>query len=262
MMNSTLSDQMPMNTSSYTEAAAFLIDRRKNSYQRDRLPSSLRPISNDHALAIQRATMETIGQPVGGWKTVLPAGDTLNVAPIFVNDVHKTSPCPIRLDHGVCRIEPEIGFRFAKDLPPREAAYSDEEIKSAIGSTHMALELIENRYSGTEEISYLENLADCLFNQGLFVGPEIPMERAINSAEMDFVLTQGEEKKFKGQHPNSGPILPVLWIANFLREQGIGIKAGQVVITGSFAGVHEVQPGLEFTMEYGGLGVLKATFKR
>ncbi len=237
-----------------TAAAQFLIDRRNKPTCRDRLPTELRPVSYEDALAIQKVTMQLIGDNVGGWKTVLPVGDKLNIGPIFAKTIHKHSPCPIRLERGICRIEPEIAFRFKADLPPRAAAYSDAEIKEAIGATHMALELIENRYSGTEEVTYLENLADCLFNQGVYLGPEIPLEKAIAAAEIDFVLTQGESKPFKGRHPNNGPILPVLWLANFLREGGIGIQAGQVVITGSFAGVHEVKPNSEFTIDYTGLG--------
>lgn len=123
-----------------------------------------------------------------------------------------------------------------------------------MSGTHMALELIEKRYYGSEEVTYLENLADCLFNQGMYLGPAIPMNRASHAAEIDFVLTQGVAKPLKGKHPNHSPILPVLWLANFLRERGMGIQAGQVVITGSFAGVHEVQPNREFSIEYSGLG--------
>lgn len=249
-----------MNQTKIDTAAGFLLERRQNTSQRDRLQSDLRPTSNEDTLAIQKAIMEQIDDTVGGWKTVLPAGDMLNVAPIFSKSIHNTSPCPIRLDKGVCRIEPEIGFRFKNDLPPRDQEYSDDEIKAAIGSSHLALELIENRYGGTEEISYLENLADCLFNQGMYVGPEIPLDIAIASPALDFVLTQDEAKPFKGKHPNNGPILPVLWLANFLRQQGIGIQAGQVVITGSFAGVHEVKTGAEFTMEYAGLGAMTLEF--
>lgn len=237
-------------------AAQFLIDRRNTAAVNSRLAPELRPATTAEALAIQRAIVARMADRIGGWKCVLPAADKLNVAPIFANTIHATSPCPIRLERGVCRIEPEIAFRFKQDLPPRDKAYSDDEIKNALGGTHMALELIENRYTGADEATYLENLADCLFNQGLYLGPEIPMDKAIHSPEIDFVLTQGATRAFKGKHPNNGSILPVLWLTNFLRESGIGIQAGQVVITGSFAGVHEVQPNREFTLEYTGLGKL------
>lgn len=250
-----------MNPSQYATAAQFLLNRRSDPSQRARLSSELRPISNEDSLVIQKSTIELIDDTVGGWKTVLPVGDTLNVAPIFSRNIHNSSPCPIRLDKDVCRIEPEIGFRFNDDLPPRDEEYSEDEIIAALAGTHLALELIENRYAGSEEVTYLENLADCLFNQGMFIGPEIPLDKAIASKEIDFVLSQGEDKSFKGQHPNNGPILPVVWIANFLSQQGLGIKAGQIVITGSFAGVHEVEVGQELTITYGDLGSIVVRFQ-
>ena len=247
-----------MNQTQIDAAADYFIKRRKDSNINHRLAADLRPVTTEDALAIQKATMQLIGDNVGGWKTVLPVGDKLNVAPIFARTIHTQSPCPIRLERGICRIEPEIGFSFKHDLPPRDQAYTDDEIKNALASSHMALELIEKRYNGIEEVTYLENLADCLFNQGMYVGPEIPLDKAMVAAEIGFGLTQGETSKpFVGSHPNKGPILPVLWLANFLREQGIGIKAGQVVITGSFAGVHEVQPDIEFSLEYGDLGQMR-----
>jgi len=250
-----------MNQTQIETAAGFLIERRHNESARDRLAQAMRPATNEDALAIQKAIMEQMGDTVGGWKCVLPAGETLNVAPIFANTIHRQSPCPILLDKGVCRIEPEIAFRFKQDLPPRDTEYGDDEIMAALAGAQLALELIQNRYAGTEEVSYLENLADCLFNQGMYLGPEIPLDKAINSPEIDFVLSQGEASTFKGKHPNNGPIRPVLWLANFLRQQGIGIKAGQLVITGSFDGVHEVEADREMSLAYGGLGSIAVKFR-
>ena len=35
---------------------------------------------------------------------------------------------------------------------------------------------------------------------------------------------------------DADPRRPLYWLAEFLRQQGIGLRAGQVVITGSLAG--------------------------
>lgn len=250
-----------MHASQITAAARFLIERRTNPNIRSRLAPELRPATTDEALAIQKETMSLMGDATGGWKCVLPAAESLNVAPIFAATIHRHSPCPINLDKGVCRIEPEIAFRFKTDLPVRDVEYSEAQITAALGGAHLALEFIENRYTVAEEVSYLENLADCLFNQGMYLGPEIALDRAVAAAEIDFILTQDEPKLFKGKHPNKGPLLPVLWLANFLRQMGIGIQAGQVVITGSFAGVHEVKPQRELTIEYTGLGKMSVVLQ-
>ena len=245
-----------MNREHVEAAASFLIERRSGNIQGDRLPVELRPLTMEDALAIQKQVMQEIGDQVGGWKCVLPAGENLNIAPIFSATIYKTSPCPIRLDQGVCRIEPELAFRFGQDLPVRDSDYSEAEIMAALAGAHLVLELIENRYKGSEEISYLEHLSDNLYNQGLYLGPEISLDAAIKSKQLDFVLTQGELTSFQGQHPNQGPILPVLWMVNFLRQSGIGIRAGQVVTTGSFAGVLDLKPNIPFTLDYSGLDTM------
>jgi len=250
-----------MNQTQIDSAASFLIERRRDDVARGRLAPELRPSTNADALAIQKAIMDKMGDEVGGWKCVLPNSDIINVAPIFAATICDSSPCPIQLDNGVCRIEPEIAFKFKKDLPDRGRDYSEDEIIDALAGAHLALELIQNRYAGTEDVSYLENLADCLFNQGVYLGPVITLDKAISSAQLDFVLTQGDNTSFTGHHPNKGPLLPVLWLVNFLITQGLHIKAGQVVITGSFAGVHEVLPATRFTLEYTGLDTLSATLQ-
>ena len=50
------------------------------------------------------------------------------------------------------------------------------------------------------------------------------------------------------------------WLANFLREQGLGLTAGQHVITGSYAGYLDVLANRDVELAYGDLGVLKVRF--
>lgn len=248
-----------MQHSHIISAAKFLISRRKDSNINSRLNTELRPSTTDEAIAIQTQLIANMGDTVGGWKCVLPADDKINIGAIFSKTIHRSSPCPIKLDSDICRIEPEIAFCFKHDLPARDAEYSEDEVIDALDSAHLVLEFIHNRYSGTEEVSYLENLADCLFNQGMFVGPEITLDSAISSPHIDFVLSQEAQTTFSGTHPNKGPLLPVLWLVNYLRQQGMGIAAGQIVTTGSYAGVLEVKPNLEFTIEYAGIGAMSLT---
>ena len=47
---------------------------------------------------------------------------------------------------------------------------------------------------------------------------------------------------------------PLVWLANLLRERGEGLVRGQVVITGSYAGVLEVPSDARLRIEFGELG--------
>lgn len=256
------------------DAASRLLKRRLEKKISDRLEVDLRPESADQALAIQQsliAQMQGLTDcGVGGWKCALPITDNditdLPVAaPIFAHTIYDRSPCPISLDEGVCKIEPEIAFRFKQDLPSRSEAYTEQEITAALSGAYLALELIQNRYLASEEASYLEHLADCLFNQGLFVGPEITLDEAFTASGIEFTLTCASDLStsttLAGKHPNKYPQLPLFWLVNFLSAQGIDIKAGQLVITSSYAGVIEVQPDQVFSLQYGELGSISLRFQ-
>ena len=47
---------------------------------------------------------------------------------------------------------------------------------------------------------------------------------------------------------------PLLWLANMLRERGEGLERGQVVITGSYAGVLEGPSSARLRIGFGELG--------
>ncbi|MBU2965521.1 hypothetical protein Q4508_08910 [Amphritea sp. 2_MG-2023] len=253
-------------------AAQALLTRRLNNHITGQLNPQYRPNSVSDALAIQQGLiglMAQQGNSVGGWKCALPIAidgltDVPVVAPIFSRSIHTDSPCPIITDEGQCKIEPEIAFCFAQDLPCRSTPYSEQEIVAALSCASLALELILSRYLQPDSVSYVEHLADCLFNQGLFIGPEISLEQAFQASTIELSLTTSstpEAQLFAGKHPCGEPQLPLFWLVNFLHQQGIDIKAGQRVITSSYAGVIDIRPSDDVTLTYDHLGEIKLRFE-
>jgi 2-keto-4-pentenoate hydratase len=55
-------------------------------------------------------------------------------------------------------------------------------------------------------------------------------------------------------------LAPIVWLANFLRVRGLGLHAGQAVITGSYAGVLELPVGRDLRIGFGNIGTLPITF--
>lgn len=244
-----------------SQAARILVERRHKKMLSARLSKELRPETSEQALAIQQVVIDTIGDDVGGWKCSLPNTDNLIAAPIFSRTLCNQSPCHIELDNGACKIEPEIAFVFKDTMPAQSEAYSEESIVAALGGAHLVLELIRNRYLPAEEVSFPEHLADCLLNQGLYIGPSIDLQQALVTSDLEFTLSQTEVKVISGKHPNHYPKHPLIWLVNFLSQRGIDIQAGQIVTTGSYAGVLDVQPNLNFTLQFGELGTISLMFK-
>lgn len=247
------------------QAAQLLIARRLSGTQGERLPESCRPTNLEEALAIQAAVShdwcEQQDDSIGAWKCGLPSAGKLVAAPIYTRSIDSVPPVALWPKGELARVEPELAFFFGVDLPARSEAYSPAEVDAAISRTHLALELINSRYSDPKSCSFPEMLADCLVNQGLFIGPMVDSQLAQTSSE--FTLTaryNGETHQYHAQHPNGLPRAPLYWLVEFLRSRGQGIMAGQAVITGSFAGVLELPLGCEISLNYQGLGELLVSF--
>lgn len=254
-----------MQNAQIQQAAEALVIRRLNHQITAQLAPALRPQNIEDAFAIQQAVVDKlsaqVADRVGGWKCSLPDAEKLIASPIFTSTIFSQSPCPIKLDNGVCKIEPEIAFRFHRDLLSRPDEYSESEIMAALGSAYLALELIQSRYLEPDDVSYFEHLADGLFNQGVFLGPQITLAQAFSASEINFTLMQSTTESKLGKHPHQLPQRPLFWLVNFLSQRGIDVKEGQVVITGSYAGVMEVQPNMRFSLQYGELGNISMVFR-
>ncbi|WP_289027851.1 hydratase [uncultured Paraglaciecola sp.] len=245
---------------SFETAAKELLSRRKAGTKAPCLDESIRPTSNDEALAIQGEMAKL--HKVKGWKCLLPPAEgKIVVAPIF--DVQQdTNTIELYADNGVARVEPEIGFVLARPLGPNSSGYTDTEIIDAIGSTHMALELIQSRYADDSDKEFADSLADCMVNQGMFVGPEVDKATAIELSTVQLSVTQkGGTQVLYGKHPNPRAIDGLVWLINYMTKRGVSFEAGEVIITGSFKGVLDMAFDVETTIAYQDLAEYTVTFK-
>jgi len=251
--------------SSITEnAAAFLVAARRMQRPGERLPEAWRPGDVDAALAIQQRVTELLALPIGGWKCSLPTPERpVAMAPIYAPTIFERSPCPILPIAGKARIEPEIAFVMARDLPPRSSPYSETEIRAAIREPRMVLELIGPRYADPAAASFVELLADGVANQGLFAGPIVAdaLERQLDRLPITIDADATQLHAVQGRHPDGHPLKPLVWLANFLAQRSDGLRAGQIVTTGSYCGVVDVALNVELTVRFGDLGGLSSRFR-
>ncbi|PMJ91720.1 hydratase [Vibrio sp. 10N.261.55.A7] len=249
-------------TNKYQQAATELLNRRVAGTKAPRIEASHRPNSLEDALQVQSSMIDLRSDKVGGWKCLLPlADDKFVVAPIFADTVQQGETCELFADKQVVRIEPEIAFVLNQDLPANTDGYSEAQINEAIGSCHMALELMQSRFADDSGAEFFEKLADGLVNQGLYVGPEIDRETAFNASTIDITVTQQDQvQKFAGKHPNTMPATPIYWLINTMVRRGVDFKAGEAIITGSYCGIVEVEFNKATTIRYEGIGEYQVTF--
>jgi 2-keto-4-pentenoate hydratase len=249
-------------------AARVLVAARREGAYADQLPISLRPQTLEEGFAIQQAVSIGLGLKIGAWKCALPSAGKVVVAPIYVDTVYSRPKCHLsaRMAEPHVKAEPEIACVLKRDLPPRKRPYDEEDVLNALGDAHLALELLGSRYSNPAQVTFPELLADGLFNAGLVIGPkiELPEGATIVDFPAEFVISLAgcneETLRFEGRHPDRSILAPIVWLTNYLCDHGLGLQAGQAVITGSYAGVFELPIGRDLRIVFGRLGSLPIHF--
>ncbi|HEY1327838.1 MAG TPA: 2-keto-4-pentenoate hydratase [Casimicrobiaceae bacterium] len=241
-------------------AATELARRRREGRRGPRLDPAIRPVTLTEAFALQHRVAARIGT-VGGWKCSMPTAERQIAAPIYANGIFRGAHATVHARGAMAQIEPEIAFALAHDLPPRSEPYDEKAVVAAIGETHLVLEILGNRYDDPDSVSFPEMLADGMNNEGLVVGPVVENAR-VRALEAFTVIMDGIggfHLERAGRHPDGHPLKPLVWLANFLRERGERLRAGQIVTTGSYAGALDVPLATPLTVTFGTLGQMHVT---
>jgi 2-keto-4-pentenoate hydratase len=234
---------------SIEQAAQFLAAARKSGRPGERLREELRPRDVEVALAIQRRVGELLGEEIAGWKCGAPSAGKTLAAPIF--RVCTGPQCPVAVSNGKSSIEPEIAFVLARELPARTTPYSEDEVRAAIGETRLAIEILGSRYAA-KDAEFLEKLADSLSNFGLYLGPVIAdgLDRKLDA----FPIRIDGVFDGQGRHPDGHPLKALHWLVNWLSSRGEGLRTGDAITTGSYAGALEAPGSGRLHAVYGDLG--------
>ncbi|UUZ72791.1 fumarylacetoacetate hydrolase family protein [Polaromonas sp. P1(28)-8] len=257
---------MIMNPTAIETAARYLHALQSAGRSGKRLETGIRPATPEDGWRIQRRISEMRGSPVAGWKCALPPSDRWIVAAL--HDVRPsggvaTAPAGAI---GAARIEPELAFELKQSLPPRDTPYTRADVNAAIGGVRLAVEVLGCRYVDAAGGSGPELMADSLWHQSVVLGPSVIMDLAQEPFPGPFQIALSvwgrEDTKYEATHPNGDPRLPLYWLAEFLRSQGTGLEAGQVVITGSLASVIDLPFECPAVLRYGDFGELALSIEQ
>lgn len=159
-------------------------------------------------------------------------------------------------------VECEIAVRLASDLAPTAAPFTSATVAGSIECYLPAIEIVDDRYMKWETLGAPTLIADDFFAAGIVLGA--PVARAAVTDLLDVkgrALINGQERG-RGtaadvlDHPHNA----LAWLANHLASQGTGLRAGEIVMTGSLVKTLWLQPGDDATMEFSGLGDVQVTF--
>ncbi|WP_454017805.1 2-keto-4-pentenoate hydratase [Azospirillum sp. Marseille-Q6669] len=250
-----------INESAFRDSVDALIQARKSRDWLSALPT--RPTSEVEAYAIQDAVARRLG-PVVAWKVGARTPDTEPFrAPIHADTLFFDTTTLPAADYQVIGMEAEIAYTFAKDLPPRAEPYSREEVLDAVGSVHPAFEIVDTRFAGFGSQDGLSHMADQFNHGALVVGPAIADWRSLEPLKERVALVVDGETKADTVAGNSAgePVRLLVWMANTGAVSLGGLKAGDVVTTGSHVGTVMVPAGSTSVAVYGTMGTYELTVK-
>ena len=119
---------------------------------------------------------------------------------------------------------------MGKDLPPREKAYSRDEVVAAIASCHPAIEVIESGLTDPMKAEKLSMIADLQMHGAFVYGAAVANWQSIDfSKEHVTLAVDGVVRVERTGSNTSGDLMRLLpWLANEGAARTGGLKARSV----------------------------------
>ena len=260
-----------MDLSLQHELACLLATLRREGRQQSGLDSRLVPPDKASAYKVARLVAEELGWEVAGWKIAANLDEMQKAlrtdSPIYGRVfAPRILANPFNVARAtLCSPIPEAEYqaRLGVDLPPRERPYTEEEVTDAVASLHPGLELAECRFVHDAAFPPLTAiLADGSGASTLVCGPPIEEWKTRAIADQEVVLLCNGKPRRKGTAAAAigRPMQPLVWLANELSRTGIGMKAGQIISTGTLTGMLAPKAGENYVADFGPFGSVTLTF--
>jgi 2-keto-4-pentenoate hydratase len=227
------------------------------------------PTTEEDAYAVQQAMIDASGLPVIGWKigaTVEALFDVLGVSQPFLGPLFErftyqngaTVPAATGLN-----VETEITVRLKTDLAARAQPYDRSEIEAAVAAIYPSFEIVGTRFEGDLAGAGFRVIADGGANVSTVLGAEIRDWSAYDLADHKVTLM------INGNETGQGSTSVLLWDHVFdalgwclahpaLSERGL--RAGDLIMTGTCTGITPVSPGDRAVADFGAMGEVSVSF--
>jgi 2-oxo-hept-3-ene-1,7-dioate hydratase len=262
--------------SAHDDAAKALFDAEQNCRQTGLLSIAHPTWAMEDAYKVQAALVKrklASGRSIIGWKIGLTSKamqDALKInipdSGILFDDMMFESGATVPKDRFIQpRIEAEIAFIMKTDLHGPNA--SVEVVRKATQWVVPSLEILDTRILRVDPASkstrtIVDTISDNAANAGIVLGNE---RHAIDDFDLRWI---GAIVKRNGEVEETGlgagvldePATGIAWLANRLAQNGDHIRAGDVVLSGSFIRPVEAISGSSFDADFGRFGTVSIKF--
>lgn len=164
------------------------------------------------------------------------------------------------------RVEAEIAFLMRHDLSG--SAVTRAEVIAATAHVAPALEILDTRILRNDPATgqariITDTVSDNAANAGVVLGPQ---RHAVGDHDLRWVgaIVRRDgvvEETGLGAGVLDDPATGILWLVRRLAQYGQGLKAGDIVLSGSFIRPIEAPPGSRFHADFGDFGSVSLTFE-
>jgi len=153
-------------------------------------------------------------------------------------------------------LECEIAFVIGQELNG-ESDLSDNGLRAAIGSAHLACEVVDNRYGKPLEIGVPTILTDDFFHSAFILAPAQPGWQELLRRDVAGTI-EIDGKVWPGSTAEVMPPFETLrWLVQKLGSHGLTLAAGEIVLAGSLVKPTPVSlPATSVTIAAEGFGAL------
>jgi 2-keto-4-pentenoate hydratase len=150
--------------------------------------------------------------------------------------------------------ENELCMRLGRDL---SGSIGLEEARAAIDVIYPSLEIIETRGPFTEQIALA--LADNAQQKTVILGAPTQLPAVLETIEAKVFINDQLVGSGLGEAVLGNPLQSVMWLAEKLGQYGQTLKAGEIIMTGSFTRQFPIAPGDRIRTEFAGVGVVETS---
>jgi 2-keto-4-pentenoate hydratase len=180
---------------------------------------------------------------------------------VLASRVHRSGATVQRQNYGRLGLEFEIAVRIKSDVPVTDGPCTAERIAPHIDGVCAAIEIVDDRSADYGNLDVLSLVADNSWNGGIVLSefstrwPDL--EGVLGRATKDgAAIGEGFGRDILGHPFNSAA-----WLATQLNSRGTGLKAGQVVMTGSVMKTVFPEGNAGYRFEFAGLGSVEVAVR-
>lgn len=257
------------------EAAMALFSAEVTGRQMGLLSKAFPDMTIADAYAVQRALVakkQETGRQITGWKIGLTSRamqDALKIdtpdSGVLFDDMHFESGAKVPQGRFIQpRLEAEIAFVMKSDLA---GAASRDDVLAATDYVCPSLEILDTRIRRADPETgaartIVDTISDNAANAGIVLGAARHDPAAVDMRWVGAIVTRNGavEETGLGAGVLNDPATAIVWLAERLGQNDMAIRAGDVVLSGSFIRPVETASGDAFHADFGDFGEVRIAF--